>query len=67
MSSETFDRYRALLMQLLLDREAAGGELSEEDEARYVERLDELWWKLSPSDQEQIEREGCSGRAGGRI
>ena len=57
MNSEAFDRYRGLLTELLFEREAAGGELSEEDESRYVERLDELWWQLSSSDQDRIEQE----------
>jgi hypothetical protein len=48
---------RGLLSQFLPEREAAGGDLSEEEESRYVALLDEVGWQLSPSDQEQIERE----------
>lgn len=57
MSSQPLDRYRVLLTQLLFERAAAGGELSEDEESRYVASLDELWWQLSPTEQETMERE----------
>jgi len=57
MNAPPLERYRLLLTQLLFEREAAGGDLPEEEESRYVELLDEVWWQLRPSDQEQIERE----------
>ena len=55
--NQPLERYRILLSQLLFEREAAGGDLSEEEESRFVASLDELWWQLSSSDQEQVERE----------
>jgi hypothetical protein len=57
MNPPPVERYRVLLTQLLFEREAAGGDLPEEAESRYVELLDEVWWQLDPSDQEQVERE----------
>jgi hypothetical protein len=57
MNALPLERYRVLLSQLLFEREAAGGDLPEEEESRYVELLDNVWWQLSPSEQEQIERE----------
>jgi hypothetical protein len=55
--SESLNQYRALLTQLLLDREAAGGELPDEEESMYVERLDRLWWQLSSAEQDVIDQE----------
>jgi hypothetical protein len=55
--SESLNQYRALLTQLLFDREAAGGELPEEEESMYVERLDRLWWQLSTAEQDVIDHE----------
>jgi hypothetical protein len=57
MNGEPLARYRVLLTELLFEREAAGGDLPESDESRYVALLDEIWWQLSPSDQEQVEDE----------
>jgi hypothetical protein len=57
MNPPLVERYRILLTQLLFEREAAGGDLPEEEESRYVEMLDEVWWQLIPSDQEVIEQE----------
>jgi hypothetical protein len=57
MNAPPLDRYRVLLTQLLFEREAAGGDLSEDEESRYVALLDDVWWQLSASEQEQIERE----------
>lgn len=55
--SESLNQYRALLTQLLLDREAAGGELPDEEESMYVERLDRLWWQLSSAEQDIIDQD----------
>lgn len=57
MTPQPIDRYRVLLTELLFERAAAGGELPEDEESRYVASLDELWWQLTPADQEQMERE----------
>jgi hypothetical protein len=50
-------QYRELLYRLLLERELAGGVLPEEDESEYVSQLDQLWWEMTPEEQNQIERE----------
>lgn len=57
MTQQTLERYRALLAQLVFERAAAGGELPEAEESRFVTLLDELWWQLGPADQEKVERE----------
>lgn len=49
--------YRQLLSRLLFEREAAGGELSEDEESMFVERLDRLWWQLSAAEQDSIDQE----------
>ncbi len=61
MSTGVAKRYRALLTELLFEREAAGGELPEEAESHFVERLDEVWWQLSGEEQAAIDRELQSG------
>lgn len=43
MSERHLDRCQLLLTQLLFEREAAGGDLSEDEEWRYVALLDEIW------------------------
>lgn len=55
--TEQIIRYRTLLTELLFEREAAGGELPDHDESLFVERLDEIWWTLSASEQDIIDRE----------
>lgn len=57
MKSSALDEYRAMMNELLFARELEGGELPEERESWYVERLDVLWWRLSTSEQEAYERE----------
>ena len=57
VSTDLLTRYRTLLGQLLFEREAAGGELPDDEESRFVERLDEVWWQLSPEEQELVDRE----------
>ncbi len=63
MSTGVAKRYRALLTELLFEREAAGGELPEEAESHFVEQLDGLWWQLSAEEQAAIDRELQSGAA----
>jgi hypothetical protein len=57
MSLSPIDQYRALLNQLLFEREAAGGELSEGLESHFIEGLGALWWKLSLEEQQEIDDE----------
>lgn len=63
VSAELVKCYRALLTELLFEREAQGGELPEEAESHFVERLDGLWWQLSAEEQAAIDRELQSGVA----
>jgi hypothetical protein len=57
MSADSLDRYRKLITELLIAREVEGGTLPEELESFYVERLDELWWSLSETEQKEYEAE----------
>lgn len=54
-------RYGELLIQLLLFREAAGGELPPEDEARMVSELDRCWREMSEEERQESEL-GFAGR-----
>jgi hypothetical protein len=49
-------RYRELLTTLLMERELAGGSLSDAEESRYVEELDRCWWAMTDSEQAETER-----------
>jgi hypothetical protein len=57
VNGTTLDSYRSLMNELLILRETEGGELPEELESSYVERLDFLWWKLSEAEQDEYEAE----------
>lgn len=57
MTLTNLEMYRKLMNELLFVREAEGGELTEEVESAYVEKLDELWWRLSEAEQRQYESE----------
>lgn len=57
MASCTLDSYRSLMNELFILREAEGGELPEELESSYVERLDVLWGKLSEAERNEYEAE----------
>ncbi|HEY6556969.1 MAG TPA: hypothetical protein VI072_06835 [Polyangiaceae bacterium] len=57
MNADHLDRYRRLMNELLIFREAEGGELPVEVESAYVERLDDLWWQLSEEEQAAYEIE----------
>jgi hypothetical protein len=57
--------YRQLLCELLEAREAAGGELSQAEEAERAGELDVVYWTLSDEDQETIEAALKEHRAGG--
>jgi hypothetical protein len=57
MSAEAQARYRTLLTTLLFEREAAGGDLPESDEAKFVALLDEVWWQLTRAEQDEVESE----------
>jgi len=55
------ERYRRLILELEVARRQAGGELSQAEEARRADELDQLWWSMS--DAEQTEYERAMGRA----
>jgi len=57
VGDELIARYRILLARLLFEREAAGGELAEDEESRFVALLDEVWWQLDPAEQALIDHE----------
>jgi hypothetical protein len=48
-------RYREILMTLLMERELAGGSLSDDEESRYVEELDRCWWAMTDLEQAETE------------
>lgn len=62
------DEYETAMVSLLLMR--ASGSLTEEEEDRILEALDDLWWEMSDEErrevngnlQEILEREGLKGR-----
>lgn len=56
MTERLLERYRMLLAQLLFEREAAGGDLPEEEESRFVAALDDVLRQLGPSVQAEIDR-----------
>ena len=57
MNDQPLNRYRILMSRLLFERAAAGGELREDEESSYVALLDEVWWQLSSSEQDQVEKD----------
>lgn len=57
MTNNLLNEYRTLMNELLIMREADGGELPVEVESAYVERLNDLWWQLSEEDQHTYEAE----------
>ncbi|MBI3204056.1 MAG: hypothetical protein HYZ29_21140 [Myxococcales bacterium] len=65
MNIKPVDEYRKLMNLLLFLREAEGGQLSDEIESSYVERLDELWWSLSEVEQQEYEAGLAAGRPPG--
>lgn len=64
--SENGKQYRALLRDLLRERDDAGGELPVTVESRYHQKLDKLWDALERSEQIEIERERANGGFGFR-
>ncbi len=57
MRTDLLDLYRGRMTELLILREAEGGELPVEVESAHVERLDDLWWQLSEEEQATYETE----------
>lgn len=56
MTERLLERYRILLAQLLFEREAAGGELPEDEESRFVAALDDILRELGPSVRAEVQR-----------
>ena len=50
------ERYRRLMVELLVARQAAGGKLAPEEEARRADELDRIWWSMTDADQDDYER-----------
>lgn len=48
-------RYLALLSELLWARRAAGEKLTQSEESRFVEHLDEVWDSLSAAERKFVE------------
>ena len=63
MTDSALDSYRRLMNELLILREAEGGDLPVEVESAYVERLDDLWWELAkaapPAGPEELALVDC--------
>jgi hypothetical protein len=55
------ENYRREMFELHLARVEAGGSLSQEEESKFVERLDHHWRALSEEDQGAIEQELANG------
>lgn len=55
------ESYRREMLELHLARAEAGGSLPQEEESKFVERLDYHWRSLSEEDQNTIERELADG------
>ena len=55
------ENYRREMIELHLARAEAGGSLSQEEESKFVERLDSHWRALSEEDQNTIEQELANG------
>lgn len=63
MSVSPLDEYRTLMNELLILREGEGGDLPDEIESSYVDRLDRLWWVLSEAEQAEYEAELAAAAA----
>ncbi len=50
-------RYLDLIKQVIREREAAGGSLTDEREAAHVDELSRLWWQMTESQQRNVEAE----------
>lgn len=49
-------RYLELVMELLLERARAGGNLPEDEESAYVDELERCWWAMTNAEQDEAER-----------
>jgi hypothetical protein len=54
--------YRALMNELLRLRDG-GGEIPQEVESSYAQKLDDLWWQMSEQEQATCEAEFSSATA----
>jgi hypothetical protein len=49
-------RYLELVMELLIERARAGGNLQEDEEVAYVDELERCWWAMTNAEQDEAER-----------
>jgi hypothetical protein len=61
MNVSHLENYRREMIELHLARAEAGGSLSQEEESKFVERLDTHWRALSEEDQNTLEQELTKG------
>jgi hypothetical protein len=53
--NQAAERYFQLMLDLLAARNLAGGDLTDDEEARRAEELDEQWSQMTQADREQAE------------
>jgi len=49
------ERYLEKLDELLSARAAAGGTLTQDEESRFCEELDEIWRQMTPEEEDIVE------------
>ena len=59
-------QYLEKLDGLIAAREAAGGELTQDEESRFCDELDIFWRQLTPEEEEQVEVEVETRKKDGR-
>jgi hypothetical protein len=60
MGQAHIKQYKTLLVELLLEREINGGELGQEAESSYTERLWDIWRELTDEEQDEVEEWAAS-------
>lgn len=58
MNEEIIKQYKEVLTELLFEREIR--KVSQEEEAKYMDELDVLWWQLSNGQQDELESWFCN-------
>ena len=54
---DDIEKYRVIFVELLAARKAANDNLPQEKEAEFVAKLDDIWYKLTIFEQNQLEEE----------
>jgi hypothetical protein len=57
MSAAAFRQYRRLVLELLVARDLAGGELPDDEEAERADELDVHWREMSAEERSRMEDE----------